>query len=81
MNIMNVSLAITLLTMTLLSGCNSKSNNNATVYEQPQVEKFSDVSRAAFAQASASEPLKLNSLIIENDVTSADFYDDLLMTQ
>jgi hypothetical protein len=83
MNIMNVSLAITLLTMSLLSGCNSKSSNNSTVNEQPQpqVEKFSSLSRAAFAQASTSEPLSLNGLVIENDVTSADFYDDLLMTQ
>jgi hypothetical protein len=36
------------------------------------------VSRAAFAQANESEPLRLNDLTIQNDVTSVNFYNDLL---
>jgi hypothetical protein len=46
-----------------------------------QEVKFSALSRDAFAQASESEPLTLNGLEIENDVISADFYNDLLTTQ
>lgn len=88
MKIMHISVAVTLLSMSLISGCNSKSSSNSTVTEQPQppieqvdqVVKFSVLSRDAFAQASESEPLTLNGLEIENDVTSADFYDDLLTT-
>jgi hypothetical protein len=81
MRMMHISLGITLLGTVLLSGCNyssGSSNNNATVVDTPQIEKFSELSRAAFAQASESEPLQLNGLTILNDVTSANFYDDLL---
>jgi hypothetical protein len=81
MRMMHISLGITLLGTVLLSGCNyssSGNNNNATVDDLPQVEQFSELSRAAFAQASESEPLRLNGLIIENDVTSINFYNDLL---
>lgn len=88
MKTMHISVAVTLLSMSLISGCNTKSSSNSTVTEQPQppieqvdqVVKFSVLSRDAFAQASESEPLTLNGLEIENDVTSADFYDDLLTT-
>jgi hypothetical protein len=82
MKTMHILLSITLLSTVMLSGCNSYSssgnNNNATVDDLPQVEQFSELSRAAFAQASESEPLRLNGLIIENDVTSIGFYNDLL---
>jgi hypothetical protein len=79
MRMMHISLGITLLGTVLLSGCNySIGSSNATVVDTPQIEKFSELSRAAFAQASESEPLQLNGLTILNDVTSANFYDDLL---
>jgi hypothetical protein len=85
MRMMHISLGITLLGTGLLSGCNfnSSNNNNTTVadlpqVDTPQIEKFSEVSRAAFAQASESEPLRLNGLTIQNDVTSINFYNDLL---
>ncbi|MGK0405478.1 MAG: hypothetical protein ACJAR6_000852 [Oleispira sp.] len=79
MRMMHISLGITLLGTVLLSGCNySSGSSNATVVDTPQIEKFSELSRAAFAQASESEPLQLNGLTILNDVTSANFYDDLL---
>ncbi|MFT6188278.1 MAG: putative lipoprotein YajG [Oleispira sp.] len=84
MKTMHISVAVTLLSMSLISGCNTKSSSNSTVTEQPQMNqevKFSALSRDAFAQASESEPLTLNGLEIENDVISADFYNDLLTTQ
>jgi hypothetical protein len=86
MRMMHISLGITLLGTVLLSGCNyssSNSNNNNTVadlpqVDTPQIEKFSELSRAVFAQVSESEPLRLNGLTIQNDVTSINFYNDLL---
>jgi outer membrane murein-binding lipoprotein Lpp len=81
MKTMHISLGIALLGTVLLSGCNSyssgSSNNNATVDALPQVVLFSDLSRAALAQDSTSEPVRLNGLTIENDVTSIEFYNSL----
>jgi hypothetical protein len=72
MKTMHISLGIALLGTLLVSGCSQNDNNRA------KIDKFSELSRAAFAQASESEPLRLNGLIIQNDVTSVNFYDDLL---
>jgi VCBS repeat-containing protein len=40
---------------------------------------FSNLSRQAFLQSSDSEPLRLNGRVIDKDVSSIDFYDDLLL--
>lgn len=80
MKIMNIPLGVALISVGLMTGCNSSNNNDrVSTDKQPQVEKFSSLSRAAFAQALASEPLALNNLEIDYDVIADDFYDDLLM--
>jgi hypothetical protein len=79
MKTMHISLGIALLGTVLVSGC-SQYDNNRTDFDSNRVNlnNFSELSRAAFAQAEESEPLRLNGRTIKNDVTSANFYDDLL---
>jgi hypothetical protein len=72
MKTMHISLGIALLGTVLVSGCSQNSSDRANF------DNFSDLSRAAFAQAEESVPLRLNGRIIRSDVTSANFYDDLL---
>ncbi|AZG73922.1 Ig-like domain-containing protein [Shewanella livingstonensis] len=40
---------------------------------------FSSLSRQAFSQPSQAAPLRVNGRVVENDVSTADFYDDLLL--
>ncbi|WP_351016675.1 Ig-like domain-containing protein [Shewanella sp. AC91-MNA-CIBAN-0169] len=40
---------------------------------------FSSLSRQAFLQPSQAAPLRVNGRMVENDVSTADFYDDLLL--
>lgn len=42
---------------------------------------FSSLSRDAFTQGVNAEPLRLNGRTVDNDVTTTDFYDDLLVGQ
>jgi hypothetical protein len=72
MKTMHISLGIALLGTLLVSGCSQNSGDRANL------SNFSELSRAAFAQTEESVPLRLNGRIIRNDVTSANFYDDLL---
>ena len=40
---------------------------------------FSSLSRQAFLQPSQAAPIRVNGRVVEDDVSTADFYDDLLL--
>ena len=40
---------------------------------------FSSLSRQAFSQPSQAAPLRVNGRVVDNDVSTTDFYDDLLL--
>ena len=68
-------------TVSVSDGVNPAVVATVNVTIEAQQLMFSSLSREAFMQDSQAEPLRLNGRMVELDVTSEDFYSDLLVEQ
>ncbi|MGI2170590.1 Ig-like domain-containing protein [Shewanella sp. MF05960] len=66
-------------TIAVTDGINDSVNATVMVTIEAQQLQFSSLSRQAFSQDANDEPLRLNGRDVSNDVSEANFYDDLLL--
>ena len=63
----------------MTDGINDSVNATIMVTIDAQQLQFSSLSRQAFSQDANDDPLRLNGRDVSNDVSEANFYDDLLL--